>query len=516
MMIECELCHEWYHGKCLKIARGKVKEDDKYTCPICDWRVKIPRDAARPRLEDLQAWQDDLETLPFQPDEEQTLNNICEQGQAFREYIKPYVEPAMPATADEVGMMRFYLRKIEGADILLTEETNYLRRELHAFAPVAPIPPPVIEASGSTRKPRPTKQQKLMAHLGITNPDHLPKEYKMKPHVAKRKQSGVVGGAPHHLATEGSSASPTGSMTPGPRGPGMPYPTNDQPHQPRKHLTPLALQVLGISAGVDIVDEFLASEPHANRDRLMKVKAVVEMNDPDAMVDLETFKSRVNAVPTPASHNYVPAALATSSSPSVFSSAPNNEFIPAPTQPSRLGSPAHFAYPPPPGGNSPPPTQFGANMFDSGPSNMFDTPSHSRSEDRSSHMDGATSSDFSGRPGGSHNIPSGMPADMFDSPKQPVTDPAISQSFATSAGINSPGYGGSQHNMDNVFADLVHDQDDGIGGTDGAGDVHQPAQEAKYNPPPTWEEISAPAKTEDVQMGEGDALQGQSTSAAPS
>lgn len=514
MMIECELCHEWYHGKCLKIARGKVKEDDKYTCPICDWRVKIPRDAARPRLEDLQAWQDDLETLPFQPDEEQTLNNICEQGQAFREYIKPYVEPAMPATADEVGMMRFYLRKIEGADILLTEETNYLRRELHQFAPVAPIPPPVIEASGSTRKPRPTKQQKLMAHLGITNPDHLPKEYKMKPNVAKRKQSGVGGGAPH-LAGEGSSASPTGSMTPGPRGSGFPYPTADQPHQPRKHLTPLALQVLGTSAGVDIVDEFLASEPHANRDRLMKVKAVVEMNDPDAMVDLETFKSRVNAVPTPASHNYVPAALATTNSPSVFSSAPNNEYIPAPTQPSRLGSPANFAYPPPPDGTTPPPPQYNPIIFDTGSGNMFDQPPRSRPEDQSSHMDTATSPDFGGRSSGGHNISSGMPADMFDSPKQQVTDPAISQGFVTNAGINSPSYGGSQHNLDNVFADLVHD-DDGIGGVDGAND-HQPPQEAKYNPPPTWEEISAPAKEGDTVMGEGDAsLQGQSSSAAQS
>ena len=73
MMIECEVCHEWYHGKCLKIARGKVKEDDKYTCPVCDHRVKIPRDATRPKLEDLQSWQDELETLPFQAEEEETL-----------------------------------------------------------------------------------------------------------------------------------------------------------------------------------------------------------------------------------------------------------------------------------------------------------------------------------------------------------------------------------------------------------------------------------------------------------
>ncbi|QIX02225.1 hypothetical protein AMS68_007742 [Peltaster fructicola] len=193
MMIECELCHEWYHGKCLKIARGKVKEDDKYTCPICDWRVKIPRDAARPKLEDLQGWQDELETLPFQPEEEDTLNNIVSHGQAFRDFLRPYVNPISPASPDEVGTLRFHLRKIEGADILLSYETNYLRQELHKWAPVAPIPPPVIDISMSTRKPRPTKQQKIMAQLGITNPDDLPPQFKIKPHIAKRKASEAMG-----------------------------------------------------------------------------------------------------------------------------------------------------------------------------------------------------------------------------------------------------------------------------------------------------------------------------------
>ena len=46
-----------------------------FTCPICDWRVKIPRDAARPKLEDLQAWQDELQDLPFQPEEEELLKD---------------------------------------------------------------------------------------------------------------------------------------------------------------------------------------------------------------------------------------------------------------------------------------------------------------------------------------------------------------------------------------------------------------------------------------------------------
>ncbi|KAI9850963.1 MAG: hypothetical protein M1838_004748 [Thelocarpon superellum] len=187
MMIECELCHEWYHGKCMKIARGKVKEFD-YTCPICDWRVKIPRDAARPKLEDLLDWQAEIPVLPFQPDEEACLSRIVNQAQDFRDFIRLHMNPAL-STAEEVPTQRFYLRKIEGAEILLSWETNFFRQELHKWAPVAPEPPPVLEFSFSTRKPRPTKQQKLMAQLGIDNPDDLPQSLRTRPYQYNKRKS---------------------------------------------------------------------------------------------------------------------------------------------------------------------------------------------------------------------------------------------------------------------------------------------------------------------------------------
>lgn len=168
-----------YHGKCLKMARGKVKEDDRYTCPICDYRVKIPRDATRPKLEDLQRWQDMLSDLPFQPEEEETLESLISHGIKFRDYVSQYINPLM-SSPDELITQRFYLRKLEGAEILLADEINFFRQELHKWAPVAPSPPPILENSLSTRKPRPTKQQKLMISLGITNPDDLPEHMKIK------------------------------------------------------------------------------------------------------------------------------------------------------------------------------------------------------------------------------------------------------------------------------------------------------------------------------------------------
>ncbi|QQK43545.1 PHD transcription factor (Rum1), putative [Penicillium digitatum] len=189
MMIECEVCHEWYHGKCLKIARGKVKEFDKYTCPICDWRQKIPRDAARPKLEDLQDWHAEIATLPFQPEEEEVLESIINQATAFRDFLHGFTNAAC-TTTEEVPTLIFYLRKIEGAEVLLTFETNFFRQEIHKWAPVAPEPPPILEQSLSTRKPRPTKQQKIMAQLGVNRPEDLPEHLRPK-HIGLTKRKSV-------------------------------------------------------------------------------------------------------------------------------------------------------------------------------------------------------------------------------------------------------------------------------------------------------------------------------------
>ncbi|KAI0465934.1 PLU-1-domain-containing protein [Xylaria cf. heliscus] len=205
LMIECELCHEWYHGKCLKIARGKVKEDDKYTCPICDWRVKIPRDAARPKLEDLIAWQDEIPNLPFQPEEEEVLKKIIDKAQEFRRHIAGFCTPVV-TTASEADTQRFYLRKIEGAEILLSYETNFFRQELHKWSPVAPEPPPVLEVSKSTRKPRPTKLQKLLIQYGVDDPDDLPEAVKGKANSLKRKAQNAEAAAAAAAAAAASSS----------------------------------------------------------------------------------------------------------------------------------------------------------------------------------------------------------------------------------------------------------------------------------------------------------------------
>ncbi|CRK28746.1 hypothetical protein BN1708_004729 [Verticillium longisporum] len=211
MMIECELCHEWYHGKCLKIARGKVKDEDKYACPICDWRLKVPRDAARPKLEDLLAWSDKISNLPFQPEEEEVLQQIIDNAQEFRNHVAGICNPLV-STKSEADTQRFYLRKIEGAEILLAYETNFFRQELHKWCPVAPNPPPVLEVSKSTRKPRPTKLQKLLAQYGVDDPEDLPENMKQKAASLIRKAQNAEAAANAHAA--GVAASAAGALVP--------------------------------------------------------------------------------------------------------------------------------------------------------------------------------------------------------------------------------------------------------------------------------------------------------------
>jgi [histone H3]-trimethyl-L-lysine4 demethylase len=126
--------------------------------------------------------------LPFQPDEEEVLDNIISQASAFRDFLQGFTNAAC-TTTEEVPTLIFYLRKIEGAEVLLAYETNFFRQEIHKWAAVAPDPPPILEQSLSTRKPRPTKQQKIMAQFGVDRPEDLPAHLRAKQNNTAKRRS---------------------------------------------------------------------------------------------------------------------------------------------------------------------------------------------------------------------------------------------------------------------------------------------------------------------------------------
>ncbi|KAL2315252.1 Multi-copy suppressor-Chk1 [Schizosaccharomyces pombe] len=160
MMIECELCHEWYHAKCMKMSKKKLRADEKFICPICDYRVEVPRHSHRPPLIELQKMVDDIPTLPFQPIEIELLKRVVKQAEEFKNKMQSEVCDPTQLSEKDVPLLQFYLRKLEGSEILFTEELNVFRQKLHEFMPVAPQPPPFIGESRSNRKPRPTKRQR--------------------------------------------------------------------------------------------------------------------------------------------------------------------------------------------------------------------------------------------------------------------------------------------------------------------------------------------------------------------
>lgn len=149
--------------------------------------MKIPRDAARPKLEDLIDWYEEIPGLPFQPEEEELLKKIIDNAQTFRNHVAAFCNPVL-STRNEAETQRFYLRKIEGAEVLLGNETNFFRQELHKWSPVAPEAPPIIEASKSTRKPRPTKLDRLLLQHGVDDVEDLPEAVKSKGINLKRKR----------------------------------------------------------------------------------------------------------------------------------------------------------------------------------------------------------------------------------------------------------------------------------------------------------------------------------------
>ncbi len=69
--------------------------------------------------------------------------------------------------------MLFYLRKLEGAEVLLAFETNYLRQELHKWQPVAPEPPPILDKILSPSQLRPRGPMDLMGPESKSESDFI-------------------------------------------------------------------------------------------------------------------------------------------------------------------------------------------------------------------------------------------------------------------------------------------------------------------------------------------------------
>ncbi|ANB11771.1 hypothetical protein AWJ20_4593 [Sugiyamaella lignohabitans] len=150
MMVECDVCHEWFHGKCLKVGRSKFKDNERFVCPVCDWKTLVPRDAARPNLEALRSLLDLALGLRIRADEVEVLRKTVEVSAKFQEFLKPLLQRA-PFQESDVKEIRFYLTKLKGSEVVLVEETDILESELHRLAPLYPEEAPPMVGGNSVQ-----------------------------------------------------------------------------------------------------------------------------------------------------------------------------------------------------------------------------------------------------------------------------------------------------------------------------------------------------------------------------
>ena len=82
-MLQCELCHEWYHGSCLRLPKGKQgteKEMNKWTRFLCTYCQR----SRRPRLDTIVSLLISLQKVPVSFTEGSALQCLAERSIAWQ------------------------------------------------------------------------------------------------------------------------------------------------------------------------------------------------------------------------------------------------------------------------------------------------------------------------------------------------------------------------------------------------------------------------------------------------
>ncbi|ORX95233.1 hypothetical protein K493DRAFT_301594 [Basidiobolus meristosporus CBS 931.73] len=132
-MIECDSCHEWYHGHCVKLTRKDAKSQRSYICPICNPAVGISRVFKRPTLEDLYKLIRESSQFKFIPREREILLSLTDDASSLRLQIRRFLATLNTTPSPSITQIQHYLRKVEGMMIHLPAETAQLRQIQSAY-----------------------------------------------------------------------------------------------------------------------------------------------------------------------------------------------------------------------------------------------------------------------------------------------------------------------------------------------------------------------------------------------
>ncbi|KAG0261437.1 hypothetical protein BGZ95_004230 [Linnemannia exigua] len=151
MMVECDDCHEWYHGTCVRVTKREASLKSNYICPVCNLSLIIRRDRPRPTLDELARCFHDGQSLRFYTPEVPLLGEIFDLAARFQQRVDRFLN-YKPITEEDIGQVKAYLRKIEGLDIELREEREALRGHVLRLCPDS-MPAPVVMLSNYPTAP---------------------------------------------------------------------------------------------------------------------------------------------------------------------------------------------------------------------------------------------------------------------------------------------------------------------------------------------------------------------------
>ncbi|KAF9334904.1 hypothetical protein BG006_001254 [Podila minutissima] len=134
MMVECDECHEWYHGTCVRVTKREASSKSNYICPVCNLSIVLRRDNHRPSLGQLAAAYMEGHSLHFSTVNVPVLGGIVAQATKFMEKVDRFLLRESIALAD-IKQVKGYLRKVEGLDVDLVREREALRNHILRLIP---------------------------------------------------------------------------------------------------------------------------------------------------------------------------------------------------------------------------------------------------------------------------------------------------------------------------------------------------------------------------------------------
>ncbi|KAF9982818.1 hypothetical protein BGZ75_005704 [Mortierella antarctica] len=151
MMVECDECHEWYHGTCVRLTKREASAKSNYICPVCNLSLVIRRDRPRPTLDMVASCFEDGISLRFFTSEVPVLGAIVDVAKAFEKRVNRFLEQD-PITVDHIPQVKAFLRKIEGMDIELMPQRDALRSHILRLCPGS-MPSPGVMLSNYPAAP---------------------------------------------------------------------------------------------------------------------------------------------------------------------------------------------------------------------------------------------------------------------------------------------------------------------------------------------------------------------------